>query len=258
MPHFKAVQRDGYPNAALVCVEQCTTHLIPAAPEVRIVGMPEVRTIFAKTWQAPLLSEEKAKTPEDLQLELALFESAREAELELAAEAAHQAGITRKQESDMAQALWLERCEQEFSWAFGNGIASEGFYDYFGRYGGHQPHALDNPCCEAVRVKVLRGAYAGECWERDGPFPHPWRCITQIIVTMTKVVPSSDATSGGLVSIELALMSGDLLKICVDPHISISALAEQIQIKQGWGNPVMLLGPMGVCSPELTLCDCSF
>lgn len=250
MPYFRAVERSGNPDAALVCSKDCRTHLIPAAPEsCTPTAEPTVTAGLPENW-APALStgscsKGKAKSFDDLQMELALFQSAREAAMEAASDRASDIVAENLKQFAEAKATWLAKSEHIFTWATMNALGENGFHEYFGKYGSHGPKSggMDAACREAVCVNVVIDSEVVESWVRDGPFPSPWRN------KMACITISNVRDLGCDIWLEAALMSGALIEMTVNMDSSIKCVAEQIRHAQGIDAPVVLIGPAGICDP---------
>mmetsp|Transcript_17694 Transcript_17694/g.31496 ORF Transcript_17694/g.31496 Transcript_17694/m.31496 type:complete len:313 (-) Transcript_17694:33-971(-) len=297
MTHFKAFEQEGHPDSCLVCLKDCKITLVrpkPAhptsAPEATETVEPsahEVRTVEPSAHEAPASSsapnqgrKRKAQDPEDLELELALFQSAREAQLEAAAENASRAKLAEEEEKLKAQrkkakaeADWIAESKEEFHVWRGKRIA-RGFLNHeqllriemqlaendeidenlhadllhslVGEISGNVD-ALDMACRNAIGVNVLQDSSLIECWVRDGTFPSPWRQLESVVVTISSVISMSNAGTQCKLKVEMTLMSGASFEIIANPDVRAGALAEMVRIEKQYTRPVTLVGPSGVC-----------
>mmetsp|Transcript_126882 Transcript_126882/g.224906 ORF Transcript_126882/g.224906 Transcript_126882/m.224906 type:complete len:311 (+) Transcript_126882:77-1009(+) len=295
MTYFKAL-REGHPDSCLVCLKDCKITLVrpkPAhptsAPEATETVEPsahEVRTVEPSAHEAPASSsapnhsrKRKVQDPEDLELELALFQPAREAQLEAAAENASRAKLAEEEEKLKAQrkkakaeADWIAESKEEFHVCRGKHIArgflnheqllcaihfAENFEDdenlqadllnsLEAEISGNVD-ALDMACHNAIGVNVLQDSSLIECWVRDGTSPSPWRQLESVVVTILSVISMSNAGTQCKLKVEMTLMSGAIFEIIANSDVRAGALAEMVRIEKQFTRPVTLVGPSGVC-----------
>lgn len=267
MTYFRAISRGGHVDAGLQCIRDCQINLIPASTSVKSVPMSQPVACTHQFQDCILTTVTSPKTREDLELELALFQLAYQAEVE-SKQAAASCNLT-KAEEKITEALATEAAQydldQLFCWKRDNCI-QDGFKPWAGwSFNPHLtserdlreraidcPPAKDEACISAVRVNVVEASIVVESWVRDGRFPNPWRLDVAVGLNIIDVI--KDEFQHNSLAVNLSSMDGMTFQITGSRDMRVADAIHKVKDKHRLPD-VKVVGPRGLCRPTEFIVD---